>query len=340
MSTCLYCGATLNSRTARFCPGHHRPYRRDLIYQWNRTSNEEIRRDLARKFQRFPGWWDYENECPVVTGTSRGHRSIASTVTSRVAAPAPTILPVEYSFRKFGIELETASPSAEVFDSAIELANASGINVHNNCGYTHTTTSYWKVVTDSSLSGNYCREIVSPAFETADGIQEVTKMASILTTLGVKVNNSCGFHVHLDASDLTPRQIARVVKFYQAYETEIDKLHQGTRRGDARYTHTLAGKRIPENPTSINSVTSAIGTRYVKVNVEAYLRHGTLEFRQHGATVDPLKIAYWVKFCTRVIAFAKTDNVIDTRVALFDALNMDRDERLYWQHRMKVLRSA
>lgn len=338
MRTCLYCGAELTSRTARFCPGHHRPYRTNLIKDWMRNrTNEEARREIERKLQRFPGWWDYENEQPVFTGQHQNSdRSIQRRTTM---APAHVNVPVQYHFRKFGIELETSSPSESVLSKAIALIQANHVNMRTT-NYNHTDVSYWKVLTDGSLSGGYCREIVSPAFDSEAGLQEVTKVATILNTMGVKVNNTCGFHVHLDASDLTPKQISTVCRFYQAYEREIDKLHQGTRRGNPGYTHTLQNRRFPENPTSLDSVRSAFGhDRYFKVNVEAYLRHGTLEFRQHGATIDPVKVAYWIKFCTRIIDFAKSGNEINTNVNLFDALNLDHDERLYWEYRMAVLAS-
>jgi hypothetical protein len=242
------------------------------------------------------------------------------------------------AFRKFGIELETASPSREVLESAIQMLSASGVSIQNT-GYSHTDVNYWKVLTDASLSGGYCREIVSPAFATEAGFQEVYRVAATLTTMGVKVNNSCGFHCHLDASDLSPKQIARIVKFYQVYEEEIDKLHQRSRRGNnATYCHSLSRVTLDENSvSSVHDITRAMGTRYLKVNVEAYLRHGTIEFRQHGATVDPTKIIYWIKFCTRVVEYAKTENEIDGSVNLFDALNLSADERIYWNHRREVL---
>ena len=159
--------------------------------------------------------------------------------------------------------------------------------------------------------------------------------------MGVKVNNTCGFHIHLDVSDLTAKQIARIVKFYQVYETEIDKLHQRTRRGDARYTGTLNSSCYrnfdPENIRCMDDLTGLFRDRYVKVNVQAYLRHGTIEFRQHGATTDPVKISNWIKFCTRIVEYAKTNNPIDASIDLFTALNLSEAEKIYWNYRKEVL---
>ena len=332
MSRCLYCGAELRSATSHFCAGHHILYRNQQIEAWeSNPEGSEARRNAARNLRKFPGWWNYDENTPIYP-ENRGRR--------QAVAPQPTFNPIDFHFRKFGIELETASPNEKVLMDAVKLVKASGVNIQLT-GYTHDHTPYWKVLKDASLSGGYCREIVSPAFTNERGYAEVNTVASTLVTMGVKVNNSCGFHCHLDVSDLTPKQIARIVKFYQVYETEIDKLHQSSRRGNARYTGTLNQDRYanfdPERINTMNDLTSLFYDRYVKVNVQAYLRHGTIEFRQHGATIDPVKIVNWIKFCTRIVEYAKSDNAIDASKPLFEALNLSEAEKLYWSHRKEVL---
>lgn len=334
MSRCLYCGAELNSRTAHFCRGHHRPYRTNLINQWNNNAEGSAERlEAGRLLRRFPGWWDYDNACPVVPNRTE----VRATERSEQVARPVRHQRITGAFRKFGIELETVSPSESILNTAVNMVKASGIRIQHT-GYTHNDVDYWKVLTDASLSGGFCREIVSPAFASEAGINEVFQLTSICNTMGVKVNNSCGFHVHLDASDLTAKQIARIVKFYQVYESEIDKLHQGSRRGEARWCGSLRRFTVNENRiNSVNDLTSLLGTRYLKVNVEAYLRHGTIEFRQHGATMDPVKIVNWVKFCTRVVEFAKSENEINAQVPLFEALDLSEAEKIYWNRRKEVL---
>ena len=334
MSRCLYCGAELNSLSARFCAGHHIAYRTQQINAWlDNPEGSEARNEAGRNLRQFPGWWNYDENKPVFR--SRGSRNSA-----RQDRPARQFTPIEYKFRKFGVELETASPSEKVLTDAVRLAKASGLNIENT-HYNHNTTPYWKVLTDASLSGGFCREVVSPAFDTEDGFRQVQVLASTFVTLGVKVNNSCGFHCHLDAHDLTPKQIARIVKFYQVYESEIDKLHQASRRGNPRFTGTLNSERYrnfnPDTITSMSQLERIFSDRYVKVNVQAYLRHGTIEFRQHGATIDPVKIINWVKFCTRIVEYAKSDNDIDASRPLFDALNLSEAERIYWNYRKETL---
>lgn len=36
--------------------------------------------------------------------------------------------------------------------------------------------------------------------------------------------------------------------------------------------------------------------RYFKINLQAYLRHGTIEFRQHSGSANATKVCNWVRF--------------------------------------------
>ena len=209
--------------------------------------------------------------------------------------------------------------------------------------YGHSTVDFWKVTTDSSLHNGYGREFVSPPFSSEEGFDHLRLISDMMEFLDIKVNSSCGFHVHLDVHDLNAKQIARIFAFYKEYELEIDKLHQNSRRGsnNSSYCNTLRGHSLdPEVITSAEGVRTVYSSRYYKVNVNPYFRQGTIEFRQHGGTCSSIKMIYWVKFCTRVIEYAKSSNRITNSIPLFEALNLSEDEKFYWNRRMEQLRSA
>lgn len=106
--------------------------------------------------------------------------------------PATTAL--DYTFnRKFGIEIEAYNCSRERL--ARELREA-GIEVVVE-GYNHTTRPHWKLVTDSSLNGNDTFELVSPILVGETGLRELEKVCWVLDLCDVKVNESCGLHVHI-----------------------------------------------------------------------------------------------------------------------------------------------
>ena len=309
MSRCPYCNKLLKPG-ATFCRGHNIAYKARMTKQWNVYNNIEAKRELIKY-----GWLE---------------------------EVVPAFQEISYKFRKFGIELETVSSNHTSVAKTIDFVRTFGINI-DTVDYTHRTTSFWKVTTDASLTNGYGREFVSPPFtEESAAFIEIRKMCDAMSLLNVSVNSSCGFHVHLDISDLTPKQVARVLKFYQVYESDIDKLHQNSRRGqNLRYCGGLASYTLnPDSISNLNQLTSLFSTRYLKVNIQAYLRHGTLEFRQHGGTVNALKIINWVKFCTRVIEYAKTDNIISRDIDLFTALNLSEEEKFYWNVRKEQLRGG
>ena len=51
------------------------------------------------------------------------------------------------------------------------------------------------------------------------------------------------------------------------------------------------------------------GSRYFKLNVQSYWRHGTVEFRQHSGTVEFGKIRNWLLFCARLVDFSKRERL-------------------------------
>ena len=55
-------------------------------------------------------------------------------------------------------------------------------------------------MTDSSLNGNDTFELVSPILVGEAGLRELEKVCWVLDLCDVKVNESCGLHVHIDAA--------------------------------------------------------------------------------------------------------------------------------------------
>ena len=100
----------------------------------------------------------------------------------------PSTAALDYAFnRKFGIEIEAYNCSRERL--ARELKEA-GIEVTVE-GYNHTTRPHWKLVTDSSLSGNDTFELLSPILVGETGLRELEKVCWVLDLCDVKVNESC-----------------------------------------------------------------------------------------------------------------------------------------------------
>ncbi len=79
-------------------------------------------------------------------------------------------------------------------------------------------------------------------------------------------------------------------------------------RRNNRYSKSLShisDSSILEAGT-INELRRAFGRdRYHKVNLEAYARHRTVEFRQHGGSTNFTKMKNWILFLNRMITFAQ-----------------------------------
>ncbi len=211
---------------------------------------------------------------------------------------------------RFGIELEAIGVCRHALSAAL---NAAGILCHAE-GYNHTTRNHWKVITDGSLSGANAFEIVSPVLQGEAGMAQVETVCRVLEAQGAKINRSCGFHVHFDARSLSMADWKNLYKNYITLESEIDSMMPASRRAN-QYCRSLSYRnRTPsatitalEQATTVEELSQIISgrNRYVKLNAESFMRHGTVEFRQHSGTVEFKKVSSWVRICAALIDKSK-----------------------------------
>lgn len=195
--------------------------------------------------------------------------------------------------RKFGIELEIVGITQH---AALKALKAVNIKVHSE-GYNHTTKKHWKIVPDGSVVGGF--EVVSPILKGEAGLDEAEIVARALEDAGAYANKNCGFHVHFDASGLETRQLKNIIRRYADHECEIDAFMPQSRRGNAnKYCKALDWISTTEFETANTAIelADAQPSRYYKVNLKSYQRHGTIEFRQLSGTVNAMKVCNWVRF--------------------------------------------
>ena len=214
--------------------------------------------------------------------------------------------------RKFGIEIEMIGGSNTMREVAARLT-AEGVATFV-AGYTHAVTSQWKIVSDGSVQGANGMELVSPILEGDEGLAQVRKVGEVLTAMGCTVNRTTGMHVHVDARDLTVEQIKNVLRIWCKYESNYDSILPASRRGDANMycrsvVNRLGGTLEAAFATikrcrTVQDLARCFNGRYYKINLEAYSRHGTLEFRGHSGTVDATKLVNWTKLVTAIVCRA------------------------------------
>lgn len=249
-------------------------------------------------------------------------------------SPIPASIQLDYTFtRKFGIEIEAYNCTREKLASELRSA---GIDVAIE-GYNHTTRNHWKLVTDSSLTGNNTFELVSPVLEGEAGLKELEKVCWVLEFCDVKVNDSCGLHIHMDAADFDLQTWKNLALSYKHLERVIDSFMPQSRRQNyyCKGLSSISASDI-QAAQSIYDLRAAFGNnRYRKVNLEAYARHRTVEFRQHSGTTNFTKMENWIRFLNGLITFAKAGIARTTNLENIPFL--DEKQKLFYKLRTKRL---
>tara|TARA_R110000751_G_scaffold303883_1_gene418896 strand:- start:895 stop:1974 length:1080 start_codon:yes stop_codon:yes gene_type:complete len=244
------------------------------------------------------------------------------------------------SNRTYGVEVEFVSEVSQV-TIANHLSNKFRNLEFRGESYNHATVPYWKVITDSSVHGHSSfrngLEIVSPILKGKKGLKDLTKIMNELESMeNTSINKTCGIHVHVDVNDSYIKGIGNVVKLYAKQSEYIDSILAPSRRvggskGDqwARDLYTGVGFNRGDNTnlwklvdncindnegsgtlSQVNSLCSELGGRYRAVNLDSYRKYGTVEFRQHGASLCAEKISNWIVFCTNLVDRAVNSNKI------------------------------
>ncbi|MRJ09738.1 amidoligase enzyme [Ornithobacterium rhinotracheale] len=230
--------------------------------------------------------------------------------------------------RKFGVEIEFFGPSDE--DLAFKM-NLSGL-AYQMERYNHATRNHWKFTTDSSIRGDNAKELVSPPLQGNDGLQALRKACKALRLADAKVNRSCGLHIHIDANDFDLESFKLLVRNWIRIEPQIDQMMPPSRRAN---NNTYCQSNIDANidqrinrASTILHLTNIFGTRYKKLNLLSFQRHGTIEFRQHGGSTNYRKIKQWILICSRLVEASKQGISINNLNQI-----LDNDLQEYYEDR-------
>lgn len=243
--------------------------------------------------------------------------------------------------RRFGVEFEFIGAQTAV---AREV-NAKGIACAIE-GYNHNTRSHWKIVTDASISANpydgNSGELVSPPLRGEDGIKEM-RDALEASEKAARVNRQCGFHVHVETSDLTPKQMAKLVQLWALVEDTLVCLLSPSRRSSqwcrsnvmmySPAAHHYANIEDAPAPV-VNQAAQALyrkaaaqsrvsdmfanicgGNRYCMLNLQHVATRGTIEIRAHQGTLSADKAEAWVRLAVALVEAAKEWKFINQRTS-------------------------
>lgn len=206
--------------------------------------------------------------------------------------------------RTFGVEIEFIGCA----DAAQRALRELGVACERE-SYNHSTRTWWKITTDASVYKNRSHdgtgwELVSPILKGQEGLDELERVCKGLENAGAKINRRCGIHVHHDARDFQAETFKNLLKIYMRFENVIDSLVSPSRRGAQNtYCKTVntTKHQTALNERTIIGIINEIDDRYRKLNLESYVTHGTVEFRQHQGSTDFTKISNWIKLTQAMV---------------------------------------
>ena len=208
--------------------------------------------------------------------------------------------------RTFGVEIEFTTASRE---TVARLMKQKGLLAEVE-GYNHFTRRHWKLITDSSCGF----ELVSPVLKGRDGLNQLRLATEALAEAGAKVDRRCGLHVHHDINDLDAKQAANIYALYIKLEKTIDSFLPKSRRADnnqycgSLFRHSNQQRVLDQLKTvnTMEDINNIFRTRYVKLNIESYVKYGTIEFRQHSGTIEFEKMYNWILLTQQMVEAGKT----------------------------------
>jgi hypothetical protein len=180
------------------------------------------------------------------------------------------------STRRFGVELETS-----------RCPNHRDLN-----GQT-----IWECKRDCSIEG---MEFISPILYGDEGLAEIESFCQIAQNKRFAVNSSCGYHVHLDASNESEDSLKAIAYAYRRTYALWCALVP-----DSRSDNRMCGAPDYDCDEIVAETTFDyfVGRRdrFEFVNWRAYLVHGSIEVRLYQGTLDATEICNWIKIHARFI---------------------------------------
>jgi hypothetical protein len=197
--------------------------------------------------------------------------------------------------RGFGVEIEMLSrlSKREVRDRLIRANVTVTVGDRSDRAYQHNS---WKICEDGSLSSGGM-ELVSPILKGKAGLKEIEKVCTLLKNCRARIDTTCGLHIHHQVE--TPgidslKILQNAMGIYFTYQDHINRMLPQSRR----FNTTCDSHSTEEVRSAFKSPTpeelSRRQARHKAVNVTAYTKHGTCEFRQHSGSIEGDKITYWI----------------------------------------------
>ncbi len=230
------------------------------------------------------------------------------------------------SNRAFGVEIECYAPDGN-HDSWTNNGVDYTIDLLKDAGY-----SDWASLTtiDESLENGYGVEVKSPPLSGTNGYKYVKLMMNFLSKRNFWVDESCGFHVHVDAPEFVgnSRLIKKAVKAWMRNQELINNMVAQNRTQNSHCEPWSQDDLMDLERCLDDYNGDTESTHRGTINVGSLSYHGSIEIRQHEGTLNPEEAVSWIKFCQAFV-----DTVTGTTIQKISS------EELFLK-RLKVERNA
>lgn len=242
---------------------------------------------------------------------------------------------------KYGIELETCVEPDKAQEMIIELERTGIPFRHGTDGSIAPTSGNIGIEWRSEILTS---TIVEPA---------VKDFITLARKFDVKVNESCGFHLHTSNKHFFQKTyLDKVMFFWSSIEDVLFSTQPQTRYNNHYCQRKLKDyllhsfENIPVEKCKLIEY-AGYHDRYMALNIASLARHGTIEVRLHNGTLNSDKIIQWIKLITAIYEYALTrynkvevDELFRTTISeekiskVFKLLNLKDDTIVHFMSRI------
>ena len=231
--------------------------------------------------------------------------------------------------QRFGIEIEmtgiTRSKAAKVIAEYFHVTEAHAGGDYDTYIVRAPDSRVWKLVRDQSIRrqnsrglttrNEYSVEFVSPICQYGD-IETIQELVRRLRGAGAKVNDSCGIHIHVDATPHNVKTLRNLVNImaskedllYKALNVQIDREYY-CKKTDMRFLEELNQKKPRElqdfadiwySGTTESRFRHYHSSRYRALNLHSVFTKGTVEFRLFNSTLHAGEVKSYIQLCLAI----------------------------------------
>lgn len=236
--------------------------------------------------------------------------------------------------QRYGIEIEftgiTRARAAQAVADTLNSQSSYDGGAYNTYSVRDADGRRWKIVSDSSIrqensnssyaGPEYRCELVSPICNYED-IKTIQEIVRAIRRAGAKVNESCGLHVHIDASQHTAKSLKNIANIMASKETMLFKALQVRPERIDKWCKKVEGRLLEEltkkRPKTIAEVKKIWyegrdgsynhyhSSRYHALNLHSVFQKGTVELRMFNSTLHAGKVKAYIQLCLAISNQAK-----------------------------------